>query len=142
LISKLLLSITINCRVKTAAEFIEPNPPAVVIDDDPLINLERLICADQDSEFATYYKRYSDGFLRGDDSKFKENFCSAYQAMSLIGMQIPGDYKKIAKYVLLLYYYYYVQGNSKVCAVLLKCCMMIALYIAYSSIQYCRGSSA
>jgi hypothetical protein len=71
----------------------------VVVDDNPLVNLERLICVDQDSEFAWLYKRYSDGFLRGDDTKFKENFCSAYQAMSLIGMQIPQDYKKVSKYV-------------------------------------------
>eukprot|EP00953_Heterococcus_sp_UTEX-ZZ885_P014957 8437-Heterococcus_DN1.PRE.4 len=84
-------------RRKTTEEFVEDNTGAVIEDDDPLINLERLICDDQLSQFAVYYKRYSDGFLRNDDSQFKQKFCDAYQAMSLIGMQVPSDYVKVAK---------------------------------------------
>jgi hypothetical protein len=83
---------------------------AVELDDDPFVHLEQLICADHSSEFAVYYQQYSQGFLQGDDSKFRNAFCRAYQAMTMIGLQVPADYLEVSRYKQMLY--------SAVCIVL------------------------
>jgi len=41
--------------------------------------------------------KYSKNYLRGDDQKFKDKFCDAYQVMSMIGMQVPDDVKQVSK---------------------------------------------
>lgn len=107
-----------------------PVPFVAGPDVNPFTPLEHLICKDQSSQFANLCElpplqncsveqctltlfvpctflcitddRYSKGFLEGDDRQFKDKFCQAYQAMSMIGMQVPKDVKATSKRFIML----------------------------------------
>jgi len=68
---------------------------------DPNDDLDKNICADQQSDFAGLYTQYSKNFLNNDDALFKNNFCKAFQAMGAIGLQFPPDYNDVANKIIL-----------------------------------------
>ena len=55
-------------------------------------NLDKLQCNANDSPFYEQYKAYSDAYLAGQDSGFKNDFCKAYRAMGTIGLIAPAEY--------------------------------------------------
>ncbi|KAG5183770.1 heme peroxidase [Tribonema minus] len=70
-----------------------PPPAAPVLQDT--------LCDDTKSNLYTCYKKYADAHLADRDGtysdyKFKHDFCNAFQAMSMIGMNMPPDYSKVA----------------------------------------------
>eukprot|EP00953_Heterococcus_sp_UTEX-ZZ885_P018739 10467-Heterococcus_DN1.PRE.5 len=78
-----------NLRVKTDAEFIEDSSTDAPVPADPIPltegpDLEKLICNDSESEFASLYQRYSNGFRNKDDSLFQAKFCDAYQGVRVL----------------------------------------------------------